>query len=124
MNRTHRTARPLQAFLLTTGLTVSAVSAQAQLAYVSSEKDNALAIVDVKTQSVVGHIPTCKRPRHMALSADRKQLMTACGDSGQLDVIDLATRKSLRRVSLGEDPEAFDLSPDGQTGSAWSGEGG
>ena len=61
MNRTHRTARPLQAFLLTTGLTVSAVSAQAQLAYVSSEKDNALAIVDVKTQSVVGHIPTCKR---------------------------------------------------------------
>ncbi|MCU7372977.1 hypothetical protein PEC18_19545, partial [Paucibacter sp. O1-1] len=33
----------------------------------------------------------------------------------QADVIDLATRKSVRRVPLGEDPEAFDLSPDGKT---------
>jgi len=30
-------------------------------------------------------------------------------------VIDLATRKSVRRLPLGDDPEAFDLSPDGKT---------
>ena len=31
------------------------------------------------------------------------------------DVIDLATRKSVDRDGAGDDPEAFDLSPDGKT---------
>lgn len=39
----------------------------------------------------------------------------ACGDSAEADFIDLATRKSLRRVPLGPDPEIFDLSADGKT---------
>jgi len=30
-------------------------------------------------------------------------------------VIDVATRKSVRKLPLGDDPEAFDLSPDGKT---------
>ena len=41
--------------------------------------------------------PTCKRARHVQLTPDRKQLMVACTDSSQLDFIDIATRKSVRR---------------------------
>ena len=41
--------------------------------------------------------------------------MVACTESNAADVIDLATRKSLRRMPLGDEPEAFDLSPDGKT---------
>ncbi len=96
-------------------LCFATAGAQAQVAYVSSEKDNALAILDLKTQAVTGTVPTCKRPRHMMRTPDGKQLLVACGDSSKADVIDLATRKSVRQIDLGEDPEIFDLSPDGQT---------
>jgi len=100
----------------TLALALACGSAQAQgVALVSSEKDNALTILDLKTQAVTGTIATCKRPRHMRKTVDGKQLLVACGDSGQADVIDLATRKSVRKIALGDDPEIFDLSPDGKT---------
>jgi PQQ-dependent catabolism-associated beta-propeller protein len=83
-------------------------------AYVSSEKDDALTMIDLATLTVKGTIPTCKRGRHLQLTPDRK-LMLACTESGVADLIDPATNKSVRRVPLGDDPEAFDLSPDGKT---------
>lgn len=92
-----------------------AAGASAQVAFVSSEKDHALTVIDLKTLAVTGTIPTCKRPRHMQLTPDGKQLLVACGESHAADVIDVATRKSLRKLPLGDDPEAFDLSPDGKT---------
>ena len=85
------------------------------IALVSSEKDHALTVIDLKTLAVTGTVPTCKRPRHMQPTPDGKQLLVACGESNAADVIDLATRKSVRRLPLGDDPEAFDLSPDGKT---------
>jgi PQQ-dependent catabolism-associated beta-propeller protein len=96
-------------------ITVLCTGAWAQgTVYVSSEKDDALTMIDLATLSVKGTVPTCKRGRHLQLTPDRK-LMLACSDSGVADVIDPATGKSLRRIPLGEDPEAFDLSPDGKT---------
>jgi PQQ-dependent catabolism-associated beta-propeller protein len=92
-------------------LLAAAFAAQAQgVAFVSSEKDHALSVLDLKTQAVTGTVATCKRPRHMQLSPDGRQLLVACAESNQLDVIDVATRKSVRRVPFGED-----LSPDGKT---------
>ena len=84
-------------------------------AFVSSEKDHAITVLDLKTQAVTGTIATCKRPRHMQLLPGGTQMLVACGESSQADVIDVATRKSVRRISFGDDPEAFDLSPDGKT---------
>lgn len=84
------------------------------LAYVTSEKDHTLTLVDVKTLAVTGTIATCKRPRHLQAVAGGARLMVACSDSGRADVIDLATRKSVDRIPIGDDPEAFDLSPDGK----------
>jgi PQQ-dependent catabolism-associated beta-propeller protein len=84
-------------------------------AYVSSEKDDAITLLDLKTQAVSGTIATCRRPRHLQLTPDGKQLLVACSESSQADVIDLASRKSVRRFALGDNPEAFDLSPDGKT---------
>ena len=83
-------------------------------AYVSSEKDDALTMIDLATLTVKGTVPTCKRGRHIQLTPDRK-IMVACTDSNAADVIDPATGKSLRRVPLGDEPEAFDISPDGKT---------
>jgi PQQ-dependent catabolism-associated beta-propeller protein len=90
-------------------------ASHAQVAYVSSEKDHALSILDLKTQAVVGTAPTCKRPRHLQLTPDGKQVVVSCGDSGEADFIDLASRKSLRRLKIGQDAELFDISADGKT---------
>ena len=103
---------------LVAGVLSAALAAPATaqgVAWISSEKDHALTLLDLKTQAVVGTVPTCKRPRHMQLTPDGKQLAVACGESAEADFIDLATKKSVRRVSLGEDPEIFDLSADGKT---------
>ncbi|HEX3142277.1 MAG TPA: PQQ-dependent catabolism-associated beta-propeller protein [Rhizobacter sp.] len=90
-------------------------AAQAQgTAYVSSEKDDALTMIDLATLSVKGTVPTCKRGRHIQITPERR-IMVACTDSNVADVIDPATGKSLRRIPLGDEPEAFDISPDGKT---------
>ena len=92
-----------------------AASALAQgTAYVSSEKDQAITLIDLGTLSVKGTIATCKRGRHIQLTADR-QIMLACTESNAADLIDPASGKSVRRIPLGDEPEAFDLSPDGKT---------
>jgi PQQ-dependent catabolism-associated beta-propeller protein len=116
------TANHLWAALLATFLAAAlatnpalAQPAAAGVAYVSSEKDHILSVLDLKTRAVVDTVKTCKRPRHMQLSPDRKQLVVACSESGAADVIDLATRKSVRRIPLGDEPEVFDISPDGKT---------
>ncbi|HEY4067284.1 MAG TPA: PQQ-dependent catabolism-associated beta-propeller protein [Burkholderiaceae bacterium] len=109
-NRGRRIAIGASALLLALA---GSVRAQGTV-YVSSEKDDALTMIDLATLTIKGTIPTCKRGRHLQLTPDRK-LMLACSDSGVADVIDPATGKSLRRIPLGEDPEAFDLSPDGKT---------
>src|SRR5262245_16242685 len=85
------------------------------LVAVSSEKDNALTLIDAKTLAVVGTLPTCKRPRHLQFMPGGKLLAAACGNSNRVDLIDLAARKTVDSIPVGDDPEAFDLSPDGKT---------
>jgi PQQ-dependent catabolism-associated beta-propeller protein len=109
-----RTSTLTLAFAFVLGLLLPAIGAAQGTAWVSSEKDHAITLVDLKSQAVVGTVPTCKRPRHMQIAPDGKRLFVACGESGVADVIDLATRKSLARLPLGDDPEAFDFSADGR----------
>ncbi len=94
---------------------LAAQAIAAPLVFVSSEKDDALTIVDAATLTVQGTLATCKRPRHLQRTPDGKRLLVACGESHAADIIDLATRKSVGRLPLGDDPEAFDISPDGKT---------
>ena len=103
------------AIAMVLALAAVATGARAQgVAYVSSEKDDALTMIDLKTLGIKGTIATCKRGRHLQLTAQRK-IMVACTDSNAADVIDPATAKSLGRIPLGDAPEAFDVSPDGKT---------
>jgi PQQ-dependent catabolism-associated beta-propeller protein len=115
MTMNHASRHLTRCALLAATLALAGQAAQAQgTIYVSSEKDDALTLIDTGTLAVKGTIATCKRARHVQLTPDRK-LMVACTDSNAADLIDLATGKSLRRVPLGDEPEAFDISPDGKT---------
>src|SRR4051812_49187527 len=83
--------------------------------FVSSEKDNALAVLDAAKGEVLATPLVCKRPRHMQLSPDRTQMYIACSDDHRIAVWDVAGGKVLARLDVGEDPEMFDLSPDGRS---------
>jgi len=113
MNSRFRTLACRSLFLAALALGGPPALAQGTV-YVSSEKDDSLTLIDLNTLAVKGTIATCKRARHVQLTPDRK-LLVACTDSNAADLIDLASGKSLRRVPLGNEPEAFDISPDGKT---------
>jgi PQQ-dependent catabolism-associated beta-propeller protein len=115
-------SRPLRSFCdfcvrlsvcLAVGVTCAHAKDTGKL-FVSSEKDNAIAIVDAARGELVASPAVCKRPRHMQLTPDRTQLLVACSDDHRVVVWDIATSKVSARLDVGEDPEMFDLSPDGR----------
>jgi DNA-binding beta-propeller fold protein YncE len=83
--------------------------------FVSSEKDNTVAVIDGTKMELLASPLACKRPRHMQLSADRSAIYIACSDDHRIVLWNIATGKVTERYQVGEDPEAFDLSPDGRT---------
>lgn len=102
--------------------------------YISDETGSSVAVVDAASGKVVDHLSVGKRPRGIKVTPDGKQLLvalsgTAIGgpnvDESKLPppdrsadgigIVDIATHKVLRIVKSGNDPEAFDVSPDGKT---------
>ena len=101
------------------GLTALLMSAPAQArdtgqVFISSEKDNALIVVDAARAEVVSSTALCKRPRHMQLTPDRERLLVTCSDDHRIVVWDIAGKKVVDRLDVGQDPEMFDISPDGR----------
>jgi PQQ-dependent catabolism-associated beta-propeller protein len=95
-----------------------ALALQTNQVFVTSEKDNALTIYQAdkdtsKTVQVSTHA-VCKRPRHLQLTQDRKQLLIACSDDHVIAVWDIASKKVVSRIKVGDDPEMFDISLDGR----------
>src|SRR4029079_11556325 len=83
---------------------------------------------------VIEKIAVGKRPRGIRLSKDGKELLVALSGSpirgpgvdesklppadrtaDGIGVVDLATHKLIRKYQSGQDPEVFDISPDGST---------
>ncbi|MEO8212574.1 MAG: hypothetical protein ABI560_05250, partial [Myxococcales bacterium] len=140
MNSLRRASRPLSVGLTGTVLLLSGLSRAAAAAptsdelYVSIEDGGEVAVIDVARGEVVAHIPVGKRPRGLKVSADGKTLYVALSGSPKagpgvdesklpppdraadgVGVVDLASRKLLRVLPSGQDPESFDLSRDGKT---------
>ena len=100
----------------------------------SGEESGEIIVVDLAKAAVAARIPVGKRPRGIKLSRDGKLLYVALSGSPRggpgvdesklppgdraadgVGVVDLATRKLLRTLESGQDPESFDLSRDGKT---------
>lgn len=105
---------PSAAILLAAALALPAVGKDTGKGFVSSEKDNAMAVIDLAKGEVAGGAALCKRPRHMQLTPDRTRLLVACGDDHRVVVWDIAAAREVDRLDVGEDPEVFDVSPDGR----------
>ncbi|MDQ6830278.1 MAG: beta-propeller fold lactonase family protein [Gemmatimonadota bacterium] len=102
--------------------------------FVSNEGSDDVSVIDVANDTVVATVPVGKRPRGIHLSPDGKTLFVAVSGSPRggpgvdesklppadkaadgIAVVDVATRKVVRRLPGGSDPETFALSPDGKT---------
>ena len=102
--------------------------------YVSDETGGAVIVIDAASGQVVERIAVGKRPRGIRVSRDGTNLFVALSgspiagpgvdesklppadrDADGIGVVDLATHKLVRTLKSGQDPEAFDLSPDGAT---------
>ena len=102
--------------------------------YVSNEDTGEVAVIDPVAGQVIHRINVGKRPRGIKLSPDHKLLYVALSGSpvagpgvdesklpppdrsaDGIGVIDLTSFKLLRTLPGGQDPETFDLSPNGKT---------
>ena len=63
-----------------------AAKAEIRQIYVSNEKSNTLTVLDGKTYQVIRSIKTCKRPRGVHFSKDRKQFFVGCADDNVIAV--------------------------------------
>ena len=102
--------------------------------YVSDETGGTVVAIDPVSGQILHRIAVGKRPRGIRISRDGTRLFVALSGSpiagpgvdesklpppdrtaDGIGVIDLATHKVVRTYSSGQDPEAFDISPDGKT---------
>jgi YVTN family beta-propeller protein len=100
--------------------------------YVTDETGGNLVVVDPDGGQVIEHIAVGKRPRGLRLGRDGTQLFVALSGSpiggpnvdesklpppdraaDGIGVVDLASRKVVRTLPSGQDPESFDMSSDG-----------
>jgi YVTN family beta-propeller protein len=111
------------------------VCAQAALAYVSNEDGDSVSVIDTVRGEAVATLDVGKRPRGLKLSTDGKLLYVAVSglpkcpptvsdeecakrprdlDADGIAVVDTGTRKVIKHLKAGSDPEQFDLSRDGR----------
>ena len=75
------------------------------VAYVSNQKGN-ITLIDLTSFEPAGEIDIGgASPRGIGVTADGKLLVVAARDKGDLAVIDLQTRKVIKRIPIGKNPE-------------------
>jgi len=85
------------------------------LLYVSAELANAIYIVDTKTRSPVGEIPTGATHTHMfVISPDGRKIYTANNEPGSVSVLDLRARTLLATIPISKKVQRISISPDGK----------
>ena len=90
-----------------------AIAAGSGKIIVSNEKSSTLTILDA-SDNVVKTIDTCARPRGMHFSADRRQFYVGCADDDLIAIYDTQSLELIGRILDVEEPETFDLHPDGR----------
>src|SRR5258708_8859446 len=96
------------------GISASADSAFAYLAYVSNEKGNSVSVIDTDKMELIATIKTGQRPRGIDVSRDGKSVFVAVGDDDLIQVIDTKSQSVVGDLPSGPDPEQFVLDPAGK----------
>lgn len=95
------------ATVLALGCWSAEVAAQSPpgVAYITSQ-DGDIAVLSLDTLSMAETIHADgKGPRGLGVTSDGKYLVTANRDGGDISVIDLATKKVIKHIAIGQNPE-------------------
>ena len=96
-------------------IAMSFSSTQANLAYITNEKDNTVSVIDIKKKKVINTVKVGQRPRGIIMSKDGKLVLICASDDDRVEVRDAKTMKLKYHLPSGPDPELFILSPDDDT---------
>ncbi len=83
------------------------------LIFISNEKSSTITVLD-RNDNVIREFDTCARPRGVHFSHDRTQFFVGCADDSLIVVYDVETQKLVKRIRGVEEPETFDLHPNGR----------
>lgn len=105
MNLTGKPQKLICAALFGLGVACAAQAQTAGVAYISNQ-NGGIGVLDLATLEPTGAIDVgAKGPRGLGVTADGKYLVTANKDDANVSIIDLATRKVVRQVKIGKNPE-------------------
>jgi PQQ-dependent catabolism-associated beta-propeller protein len=90
---------------------VAPMAVQAELAYVSNEKDNTLSVIDIAKLEVIDTIDVGQRPRGITFDKTHSRLYICASDDDTIQVMDANTHRVITELPSGEDPEQFSLHP-------------
>lgn len=83
------------------------------LLYVTTELDESVTVIDPKTLSIVGRVPTGQAESHMlAITRDGRRGYTANVGPGTVSVLDLEGRKTLAVIPISSQTQRISLSTD------------
>jgi len=102
--------------LLVTSLVLLSTSVWADPTYrlfVTNEKSNSVSVIDSRTGKLETTLEIGDRPRGIGLSPDQKTLYVALSEENAIGMVDVASLKFLGKLAAGEDPETFDVHPNG-----------
>ena len=89
------------------------VNPKSGMIYVTTELENAIAIIDPITLKIVGSVPTDQAESHMlAISSDGRRGYTANVGPGTVSVLDLPAKKVLAVIPVAHVTQRIALSPD------------
>ena len=83
------------------------------LVFVGNEKSNTITVLN-SSDEVIKTFDTCARPRGMHFSADRQKFFVGCADDSVIAIYDVASQELVGRILNVEEPETFDLHPNGR----------
>ena len=90
------------------------MSPDGKLAYYAMFEQKQIAVINTKSNSIVGTLPTVEEPALLGISPDGKRLYVTIYKTGMLSVIDTATNLVVKNVLVGSGPGGVSVSPDGK----------
>src|SRR5258707_8381587 len=90
------------------------VAAAAPKAYVGLFKDDAVAVIDIAQNKVVGTIPVPKGPHGLVITPDGRKVYVSSDGASTVSVIDTATDKVAASIDVGANPHGLAMSRDGR----------
>jgi YVTN family beta-propeller protein len=95
-------------------LTSATITTQAQArAYVTKVCENAVAVIDLDTNTVIASIPVGLRPHGVAITPDGARVYVTNTDSATVSIIDTGTNTVVATIPVGVFPIEVAITPDG-----------